>query len=656
MPDRSKERVLLICVIIALSLELIGLIFCVAVSRLHVPEVNLFKTFRLKNPIPDMSLWASTIVLAYVIWLIKNIELRRSFCNMTIILLGMNITSRFLLSLVAILQYPSVAIVGDVWWCPGIVVPIHAVSTFILLTISFLATFFKGTVKGECTISHHLLIMRLYLSAIGKIIVRYRYPFVVLYSFFIRFAPELRIWPHFVGYDTVEYAAALRDLLYYNWHPFANTWWYGGWSRLPPLLYTVLYPFVRIGVDPHIIFKIVPSVLYSLLALSIVYYTERGLLLSYGKSLLIAILSSSYYVLLGASWQLHRNILGFSLLLLTLAYIEQFFRAHSSRKTAIMLIVLSILSYLAHQMSLALLILLFMYLLVITEEKWKRLVFSILIAIGLFMLAYYAGWLQAHKISLTSAGLGGVRKASWGFSTIIASFVMYHYPLIFLAIFGYRRYLTLSALTFILLFLSISPGLCSKIGPNLDVAWRSQIMLVVPLVVYAINLLDKLKGKRLYLVSILYTLYIFIGWHYALAKNPSPIITSLFPRAFSIPSHMPSSIIPISQQEPLIKIGQWLSLRANRECPAFAVGANLYVFIHLGAGYNPNIRWILSLTDLRHKLYPQIKGIYIVAYEGTSLVKFLADYTKLVFKASPFVVLFANASSAFTLSHYIILG
>ena len=526
MPDRSKEHILLTCIIIALSLELIGLIFCIAVSRLHIPEVSLFRTFRLKNPIPDMSLWASTIVLTYMIWLIRSIKLRRDFCTITIILLGINITSRFLLSLVAILRYPSVAIVGDVWWYPGIIVPIHVASMFILLAISFLAMFFKSTVEGECTISHHLFIMCSYLGTIKKIVVRYRYPFVALYAFFIRFAPELRIWPHFVGYDTVEYAAALRDLLYYNWHPFSKTWWYGGWSRLPPLLYTVLYPLVKLGIDPNILFKIVPSILYSLLALSIIYYAEKGLLIPCERSLLIAILSSSYYVLLGASWQLHRNILGFSLLLLTLTYIERSFRVRFNRKVIVMLVILSTLSYLAHQMSLALLVLLLTYLLVFAKEKWRRTVFLSLIIFGLLVLAYYAGWLQMHRISLASAGLGGVKKTSWGFSIILVSFVMYHYPLMFLVIFGYKRYLTLSALTFILLFLSIFPGLCSKIGPNLDVAWRSQIMLVVPFVIHAVNILDQLRGKRLYVISILYTLYIFLGWHYALASSPSPITVS----------------------------------------------------------------------------------------------------------------------------------
>ena len=646
----QSEHIALMVILLNLISEATGLIFLLS---LYQAGISIGDILELKTAIPDICLWFSSFLSLYLVLSLLEVQLRKGICILLFISLSFLIMSRFCLSVVALLRYPRVSPIGDLWWYPSILVPVHLASVTIISIVFFLNSFLYAYIKGNYKVSIIVLKLRELAHLMVEYSIRYRYPLIFFYAFMIRFSPELRIWPHFVGYDTVEYAAALRDLPFYNWHPFSETWWYGTWARLPPLLYMILYPFVRMGIDPNLIFKVVPSVVYSFLAVSSLYYMERGLMMPKGKAILATLLATSYYVSLGASWQLHRNVLGYALLLLSLVYIEHIIRYGPKYGSVFLLTIFSILSYLAHQMSLGILLVMYSLLLITRRDRRETILFLSLIIVGLVFLAWYAGWTGRKRVTLATAGMGGVRRALNAFSITIRSFVAYHYPLMFIALFGYKRRTSLSLLTYILLFLSLFPGICSKVGPNIDVAWRAQIMLVIPLSIYAVEaLVDKVNRK---LAITIFLLYILLGWHYSLSKSPSLIISYLFSGAFSLPSHMPSSILPIDQQEPLIKIGHWLSSRANRQYPAYIMGANLYVFVHLGAGYNPNISWILRLTDLKHKLYAQAEGIYLVIREGWIPENILSNYTSMMFKIPPYVVLFANRSSALALSKYIIL-
>ena len=131
--------------------------------------------------------------------------------------------------------------------------------------------------------------------------------FLIPFSF--RLALELYSFPFTIGFDTMAY-----------YLPFLTG--YTKWSPLqlyatPPLYYMIIYSLNSIIVNPIMTLKIVAIVLQGFLGLSLYLWAttffKDGL-----ESMLFSITASFYFTVLRISWDLHRNVLGLGLMMITL--------------------------------------------------------------------------------------------------------------------------------------------------------------------------------------------------------------------------------------------------------------------------------------------------------------------------------------------------
>ncbi|RLF03451.1 MAG: hypothetical protein DRK00_08785 [Thermoprotei archaeon] len=195
-------------------------------------------------------------------------------------------------------------------------------------------------------------------------------------------------WPYLVGFDTVEYVAAVRDALCYNWNPIGRTWWYGGWSNRPLLLYSALYVPARLGINIVLIMKIIPPILYGILGLSTAFYmVKRGFRPI--DALACSIMVSSYFMVLGLSWQLMSNLLGVALVLISLANFSlPVGRCDVEEKRFLFLLVSSLLAYLARPTAVVMLLAVYtLTLLTGVVRSWRRaIVLVTFILLGVLIL------------------------------------------------------------------------------------------------------------------------------------------------------------------------------------------------------------------------------------------------------------------------------
>jgi hypothetical protein len=142
-----------------------------------------------------------------------------------------------------------------------------------------------------------------------------------LIAFSVRLMPEVYYSSYIIGYDTVEYVAHLRD---YVASPsiIGVYYWFGYPRRIPPLLDWLLYPLALV-VDPVIIFKFYPAVMYSVLTSLTVYYGVRVLKLNNKTGLLLGLISSLSLIMLRLSWDLMKQLLAEALFLAALIMAER---------------------------------------------------------------------------------------------------------------------------------------------------------------------------------------------------------------------------------------------------------------------------------------------------------------------------------------------
>jgi hypothetical protein len=140
-------------------------------------------------------------------------------------------------------------------------------------------------------------------------------------AFSVRLLPEVYYSTYIIGYDTVEYVAHLRD---YVASPsiIGVYYWFGYPRRIPPLLDWLLYPLALV-VDPVVIFKFYPAVMYSVLTSLTVYYGVRVLKLDNKTGLLVGLTSSLSLIMLRLSWDLMKQLLAEALFLAALISAER---------------------------------------------------------------------------------------------------------------------------------------------------------------------------------------------------------------------------------------------------------------------------------------------------------------------------------------------
>jgi hypothetical protein len=142
----------------------------------------------------------------------------------------------------------------------------------------------------------------------------YRFAFAAfLIPLAIRAIPEILVGPYPVGWDTIAFYV-----------PNTLDWATGklGWVALlgtAPLLYMISVPVYWITrVNPVWIFKIMGPILYGSMIYALYLFLRLGLGRTERMALGSGLLTSLFFVTLRISWDLYRNMLGLTFILLSL--------------------------------------------------------------------------------------------------------------------------------------------------------------------------------------------------------------------------------------------------------------------------------------------------------------------------------------------------
>jgi hypothetical protein len=158
----------------------------------------------------------------------------------------------------------------------------------------------------------------------------------------IRAIPEILVGPYPIGWDTIAFYV-----------PNTLDWATGktGWLTMlgtAPLMYMISVPVYWVSrVNPVWIFKIMGPILYGCMIRALFRFLKIGLKWPDKQALGGALLTSLYFVTLRISWDLYRNMLGLTFILLSLPLLGNL----ETRKKQAILSVLVVLAVASDQLT-----------------------------------------------------------------------------------------------------------------------------------------------------------------------------------------------------------------------------------------------------------------------------------------------------------------
>jgi hypothetical protein len=198
-------------------------------------------------------------------------------------------------------------------------------------------------------------------------------------GFMVRLIPEVLSFPYPIGFDTVNYAARMKNgIVWPHWSFLSSTW----------LIYIILVPLYSLTqADPFLLLKIVGPLLYGGSAAGIYYFAWKGLNWSLKKSLFASVFFTFQLAALGISWQFYRNIFGLMLLLFALP----FFKKIESKKQLVLLSALSLFVVFGHEFASAAMFAITLGLVAIGFSKQEKIPYKIIIAILPALIVFMSG-------------------------------------------------------------------------------------------------------------------------------------------------------------------------------------------------------------------------------------------------------------------------
>jgi len=153
---------------------------------------------------------------------------------------------------------------------------------------------------------------------LGRTVSSYRFALAAfLVPVFIRSIPEILVGPYPIGWDTIAFYV-----------PNTLDWAAGkaGFTEIlgtAPLMYLISVPVYLLSrVNPVWIFKIMGPILYGSMIWALFRFLVVGLKWPDKQALGGALLTALYFVTLRISWDLYRNMLGLTFILLSLPLLE----------------------------------------------------------------------------------------------------------------------------------------------------------------------------------------------------------------------------------------------------------------------------------------------------------------------------------------------
>jgi len=294
----------------------------------------------------------------------------------------------------------------------------------------------------------------------------------------IRAIPEIMNGPYQVGWDTIAFYVP-------NTLDFAS----GKLGLVTllgtaPLMYMISVPvYLLTRVSPVWIFKIMGPLLYGSMILALYRFLRLGLAWSKGMALGAGLMTALYFVTLRISWDLYRNMLGLTFILLSLPLLQDM----KGRRNQLLLASLVILAAASDQLTgvIALSLLGVRAIVELARKRWDEL--GRLVKIGVPGLAFFVSMVYA---GISTLGLSLVQQQNALPSLDIlgssAGFLGYIYlPIAPLVVLGFRRVgsLDLRNWSIVLLGLALT-AVVPLLGINV-MSYRWSLLLDIPLCIYA---------------------------------------------------------------------------------------------------------------------------------------------------------------------------
>ncbi|OLD02519.1 MAG: hypothetical protein AUJ07_08600 [Crenarchaeota archaeon 13_1_40CM_3_53_5] len=385
---------------------------------------------------------------------------------------------------------------------------------------------------------------------LGRAVRSYRFALAAfLVPLFIRSIPEILVGPYPIGWDTIAfYVPNTLD-------------WAAGKADFTtilgtaPLMYMITVPVYWITrVNPVWIFKIIGPILYGGMIWALFRFLKIGLNWPDNQALGGALLTSLYFVTLRISWDLYRNMLGLTFILLSLPLIED---SKGPRKQAL-LSALIIFAVAADQLTgvITLVLVGARALMSLTNHQRDKFLEMTKVAspgIVLFLATAYAGLIVPGRgLVSQQAPVPTVTTAS-----LSLGFLGYAYlALIPLILFGLGKVRNLELRTWSVFCIAIvATAILPFFGPRVQ-SYRWSLLLDIPLCIFAAAGLHKIvesfhprigwRGNlhRFILPSFSAVLVISAMLYIALPAQQAMVYYTAYPEL--LPTSMVQNTIPLS--------------------------------------------------------------------------------------------------------------
>ncbi len=326
---------------------------------------------------------------------------------------------------------------------------------------------------------------------------KYVFPFLAFaVPLLLRAVPEVLMGPYVVGFDTMG-----------HYVPTTVLWLNGGvdlWRYIAtaPLFYTMIVSLVLAGGPVITVLKIVPPVLHGFLGLSIYGYAKSGLNWQPKKSVLTALIATTYFVALRISWDLLRNELALIFFFVVLTLLTKGNLGKNSWKRYLLLSLATLAVVLAHQLVAVVMLGMITFTIISYLLRKERAKIFPLIAVSLpalllfFISLYFSPAVPEFRLIFGFPSGGDGWLSLFGFSSypaMLASeagFFLYCFlPILPLAVVSFRRFGNFQMRTWILLLLLAS--LIPMVSPS-NLRWI--MMLTYPFAFYVSETLSRLKS------------------------------------------------------------------------------------------------------------------------------------------------------------------
>jgi hypothetical protein len=389
-----------------------------------------------------------------------------------------------------------------------------------------------------------------------------------------------------------------------------------------PLMYLLLGIVAFSNMEPILITKAVAPLLYGLLGFSLYYFGRHGLKWDDRKCLSVVALSSLYFVPLRFSWDLYKNTLGYSFLILALSYL----RPNPTPKEKRFFLLLAGLSILTSEFTAVLLgvICLLVFVWNLVGERNLDPLLVVVASEGFLATLFYLGFLFPFNPPLSPLGSQEPLRISLYnyvgasqdvyvypalkdvYSTVSILAAMVLVPLLPLAFLGFYREKRLVVWTFALgigaFSLAVTPFAA------IPMWYRWLLMLTFPVLIFGAAGLARLANR--FAVPILGVMMILsLGFMVLPPENALPYFTDSHTLPY-VPSSMLQNTVPLPDSLYIVQALRWLDGTRSEDSVLLAS----YAFVGWARLYS-NVREIYeygSAVQVNNSNLSSYKHVYVI--------------------------------------------